>query len=88
MLNSLANHGILPHSGKDITSDDLVSALGSTLNVEESLALYLFNQALSTNSALNATTFSLSDLRTHNILEHDASLRLAAFFSTVGFNLG
>lgn len=75
MLNALANHGLLPHDGKDISSDVLVNALGTALNVEQSLALYLFQQAITTNSDANATTFSLTDLNNHNILEHDASLR-------------
>jgi len=36
MLNSLANHDFLPHDGRDITLDDTVHALHSSLNVNQS----------------------------------------------------
>jgi hypothetical protein len=75
MLNTLANHGFLPHSGQNITEEDTVSALYTALNVNQSLGVFLFHHAITTNPAPNATNFSLYDLRRHNILEHDASLR-------------
>lgn len=75
MLNSLANHGFLPHDGKDITQDDTISALSSALNVDSSLSIFLHSKAVTTNPTSGATTFSLDDLSNHNILEHDASLR-------------
>lgn len=77
MLNTLANHGYLPHDGKDITVNKTVDALGSALNFDAELAEYLFSFALTTNPTPNATTFSLNDLGNHNILEHDGSLRFA-----------
>lgn len=75
MLNSLANHGFLPHDGKDISQDVTISALSAALNVDQTLGKFLYDQAVTTNPTANATTFSLSDLSNHNILEHDASLR-------------
>lgn len=75
MLNTLANHGFLPHNGKDITEDQTVNALWTALNVNQSLGQFLFSAAITTNPTPNATTFSLDDLDRHNILEHDASLR-------------
>jgi hypothetical protein len=75
MLNSLANHGHLPHHGFNISKDDIVDTLSRVLNMEDKLAIYLYESALMTNPDTNATTFSLNDLNRHNILEHDASLR-------------
>lgn len=74
MLNTLANHGLLPHSGKDYTQDIIISVFDLILNVNETVASFSFQQALTTNPIANATTFSLDDLSNHNILEHDASL--------------
>ena len=75
MLNTLSNHGYLPHNGKDITVDDIVDTLGSVLNIDSELSTFLFEAALATNLAANASTFSLSHLGRHGILEHDGSLR-------------
>lgn len=75
MLNTLANHGLLPHNGKDISEEDIVDVLGNTLNVAESLAVALYKEAMTTVEDPSATTFSLSDLDRPGILEHDASLR-------------
>lgn len=75
MLNTLANHGYLPHNGQNITYNITRNALYSALNIAEDLAEYLFKEAITTNPEDNATEFSLHQLTTHNILEHDASLR-------------
>ena len=75
MLNTLANHAFLPRSGKDISLDTTVSALDQALNINANVSRNLFRFALTTNPEGNATgVFSLHDLGTHNILEHDASL--------------
>ncbi|KAK4244523.1 Chloroperoxidase [Corynascus novoguineensis] len=84
MLNTLTNHGFLPHDGKDITREQTQNALFEALNINKTLASFLFDFALTTNPKKNATTFSLNDLANHNILEHDASLsRTDAFFGNV-----
>lgn len=75
MLNTLANHGFLPHDGKDITREIAATALFDALNVNKTLAGFIFDFGLRTNPQPNATSFSLNDLARHNILEHDASLR-------------
>ncbi|KAL9067151.1 MAG: hypothetical protein Q9157_006893 [Trypethelium eluteriae] len=80
MLNTLANHGFLPHSGKGISAVDTVNALNSALNINQSLAQFLFDNAVTTNPAPNATTFSLENLDRHDILEHDASLSRADYY--------
>ncbi|KAK9784227.1 putative Heme haloperoxidase family profile domain-containing protein [Seiridium cardinale] len=80
MLNSLANHGFLPHDGKDISLNITISALAAALNVNETLSEFLHENAVTTNPVANATTFSLNDLSNHNILEHDGSLSRADFY--------
>jgi hypothetical protein len=79
MLNSLANHGFLPHSGKSITANRTVCALSAALNISQSLGQFLFDFAVSTNPVANSTTFDLDHLGRHNVLEHDASLSRADF---------
>ena len=75
MLNSLANHAFLPRSGKGISLNTTISALDQALNIHEDIARNLFGFALTTNPDGNTTgVFSLENLGTHNILEHDASL--------------
>ena len=78
MLNTLANHGFLPHDGKDLSENVTINALETVLNIDPVLGTFLFRKALTTNPVANATTFSLDDLSRHNILEHDASLRYAS----------
>ncbi|KAF6816178.1 hypothetical protein CPLU01_13923 [Colletotrichum plurivorum] len=75
MLNTLSNHGFLPHDGKNITLSKTIEALGTALNVDKDLATYLHREAITTNPIHNATFFDLDHLSRHNILEHDASLR-------------
>ncbi|GLB04920.1 hypothetical protein AtubIFM57258_010946 [Aspergillus tubingensis] len=81
MLNTLANHGYLPHNGKNITEQHTINALYNALGIEAELSKYLHQEAVTTNPTPNATTFSLNDLSRHDILEHDASLsRQDAYF--------
>jgi hypothetical protein len=75
MLNTLANHGFLPREGRDFTLPVVKNALRQALNVSEDISEMLFNFAITTNPAPNATTWGLDTLGNHNILEHDASLR-------------
>ncbi|KAI1767769.1 Cloroperoxidase [Hypoxylon sp. FL1150] len=81
ILNALANHGYLPHSGKAIDQNTTVNALAAALNIDPSFGVTLFQDALSTNPQANATTYDLDDLSRHNVAEHDGSLsRQDAFF--------
>jgi hypothetical protein len=75
MLNTLANHGYLPHDGKDISEEQTITVLGNVLNIDKEFATALFQNGVSANPEKNATTFSLSDLTRHNVVEHDASMR-------------
>lgn len=81
MLNTLANHGFLPHDGKNLTQELVTKGLGDGLNFAPAFTQIMFKQALPANPDYpNATTFNLDQLNRHNILEHDASLsRLDAY---------
>lgn len=85
MLNTLANHGYLPHDGKNLTLDIVINALDTALNIDAELSTFLHGEAVTTNPTPNATTFDLDHLSRHNILEHDASLRYE--FQTYSFLL-
>ena len=75
MLNTLANHGHLPRDGKGISKQIAIDALSSVLNWDISVVSDLWDFARPTNPDPYATSFDLSHLTTHNILEHDGSLR-------------
>ena len=75
MMNTLANHGFLPHDGQGLTKDVVVSGLTSGLNFDPTLAGIMFDKAVIANPEPNATFFTLDHLNRHNVLEHDASLR-------------
>jgi hypothetical protein len=80
MLNTLANHGFLPHDGRDFHLETTIAALQNGLNFDPQLSTFLHNQALTSNTEPNATTWSLETLRNHNILEHDASFTRADYY--------
>lgn len=75
MLNTLSNHGFLPHSGRNILKEATVNALFNALNVDEEFSTTLFLAAILTSPEPSSTTYSLNDLGRHNLQEHDASLR-------------
>lgn len=59
MMNTLANHGFLPHTGRNLTRDVIVGALKTALNFNETLGNVMFDQALVANPEPNATWFTL-----------------------------
>jgi hypothetical protein len=75
MLNTLANHGYLPRNGRDISKEMAIEVLDQVLNWDVTVVSDLYDFAQPTNPEPNATTINLKELTTHNILEHDASLR-------------
>ena len=75
MLNTLANHGYIPRDGKGINKNMAIDVLSSVLNWDVSVVSELYDFAQPTNPDPNATTIDLNHLTTHNILEHDGSLR-------------
>ncbi len=59
MMNTLANHGFLPHNGRNITQGVVVDAMASALNFNASLAVTMFQHALIASPEPNATSFTL-----------------------------
>lgn len=60
MMNTLANHGFLPHDGRNITKSNAVAALGNGINFNAELASLMWEQAIIANPEPNATYFTLS----------------------------
>lgn len=87
-LNSLANHGFLPHSGKGLTIPILIKALNDGMNVGADFATVIGGAGLlSVPVNLLATSFDLDNLDEHNFpIEHDASLSRADYYETNGDN--
>ncbi|GAB9474353.1 hypothetical protein Gpo141_00011483 [Globisporangium polare] len=65
-LNALANHGVLPRNGQNITKAVLREAIMGVYNLDNDAAQTLLN--------LVPDNFSLDYLGAHNVVEHDASL--------------
>lgn len=59
MMNTLANHGFLPHDGRNITKETTINALASALNFNTSLGALMFQMAIVANPEPNATFFTL-----------------------------
>jgi len=75
MLNVLANHNIIPYSGKDITKDQLKSAfemLGLSWLLRSTLVEGGFSKA-GHKLADGTVALNLADLQKHNLIEHDVS---------------
>lgn len=87
-LNSLANHGFLPHDGKGLTIPILIKGLQDGINVGPDFSTAIGAAGLLSvpNNPL-ATSFTLKDIRKHNFpIEHDASLSRADFNLNNGDN--
>ncbi|PVH95129.1 Cloroperoxidase [Periconia macrospinosa] len=79
LLNSLANHNIIPHNGKNLTVPMLVKALNETVNLSPEIATFTATSALSLAPDPSLGHFQLNDLDKHNAIEHDASLSRVDF---------
>lgn len=73
MLNTLANHGFLPHNGKEITKTQASNVFASILNIADDLFEAFWGGVRLVNGG--ADIFSLDQLNLHNSVEHDGSLR-------------
>ncbi|GIZ38755.1 hypothetical protein CKM354_000215900 [Cercospora kikuchii] len=73
-LNTLANHGFVPHDGRNITLDVLTKAFKDVLNIAPSLTQGAFSRAVPVNPMFNADFLDLDMLHVHNFIEHDGSL--------------
>ncbi|KAF6745974.1 Chloroperoxidase [Ephemerocybe angulata] len=74
-LNAMANHGILPRDGKNITFEELNRVCRTTYNFAPTFCYFVPNYAANMLGRNYKTdSFDLSDLDLHNGIEHDASL--------------
>lgn len=88
MVNSLANHGYLPHDGLNISLSDLIVAFTDAVNLDPAATVLVGQKALTTG---NNVTFDLDNLNKHggkaidlnmcasvnkstSVIEHDGSL--------------
>jgi len=74
-LNALANHGLIPRDGRNISFRELSAQIRSTYNVSPSFSVYIPRYiAKVLNRSYNTGRVDLSDIDVHNGIEHDASL--------------
>jgi len=75
MLNAMANHGILPHDGKNITFKELNVGIRHTFNFASSFCFFVPKFAADfLNRSYWNDRFDLAELSLHGAIEHDASL--------------
>jgi len=75
MLNAMANHGILPRDGRNITFRDLNTKVRETFNFAPTFCFFVPHYAADMlNRNYWTDKMDLSDLSAHNCIEHDASL--------------
>ncbi|PCH36879.1 chloroperoxidase-like protein [Wolfiporia cocos MD-104 SS10] len=74
-LNAMANHGILPRDGRNISFRQMNSAIRKMYNFSPTFCFYVPDYAARMlNKSYWTDTFDLEDLSAHNCIEHDASL--------------
>ena len=75
MLNALANHNILPHSGRGISFRTLNTVVRQSFNFAPSFCFFVPHFAADfLDRSYWSGTFDLEELSKHNAIEHDASL--------------
>ncbi|KAK3389404.1 Chloroperoxidase [Podospora didyma] len=81
-LNAMANHGYLPHSGKNIDIEAVRSGVAAAYNYESHVFDPAFEAAVNfkLTTTGNASTFNLADLAKHDTIEFDGSLSRNDFF--------
>ncbi|KAI0787008.1 Cloroperoxidase [Abortiporus biennis] len=74
-LNALANHGVLPRDGRNISFQQLNQTVRSSYNFSPTFCYFVAN-TIATILCKNywMDSFDLSDIDVHNGIEHDASL--------------
>ncbi|OSX56776.1 hypothetical protein POSPLADRAFT_1050466 [Postia placenta MAD-698-R-SB12] len=74
-LNALANHGLLPRSGRNISFRQMNAAIRSTFNFAPTFCFFVPSyMAGLLGKSYWTDTLDLSDISVHNGIEHDASL--------------
>lgn len=66
MVNTLANHGYLPHDGLNVSLADLITAFSEAVNLDPAATALVGGKALATSTTGNNLTFNLDDLDTHD----------------------
>lgn len=74
MLNSMSNHGWLPHDGKNIDLATIQTAFLTAMGFSTESFISITQQALALSTTGNSSTFNLHDLAHPNAIEHDGSL--------------
>ncbi|KAH7323476.1 Chloroperoxidase [Rhexocercosporidium sp. MPI-PUGE-AT-0058] len=74
MVNSLANHGLLPRDGLNISMVDLIVAFNESINLAPAATQLVGRKALLASTTGSNATFNLDDINTHGVIEHDGSL--------------
>ena len=74
MLNTLANHGMLPRDGKNLSAAVIADALKTHLNLQWDFWWVVAQTSIDTVVSSGAATMDLSDLKMHNGIQHDAAL--------------
>ncbi|KAJ7446557.1 Chloroperoxidase [Mycena latifolia] len=73
-LNALANHGILPHDGRNIKFTDMTRAVRTSFNFATTFCIFVPRYAADMlHKNYTTDTFDLAELSLHNGIEHDAS---------------
>jgi hypothetical protein len=70
-LNAMANHGILPHDGRNISTKEFATKIQQTFNTGWTFPTMVM---AAIKKQFSRDVFNLEDLCAHNIIEHDASL--------------
>lgn len=78
-MNSMANHHIIPHDGKNLTITLLAEALAGTFNLSPEMGTIVSAIGLNTAPDPSVGHFQLDHLNKHNAFEHDASLSRVDF---------
>ncbi|EIW61336.1 Cloroperoxidase [Trametes versicolor FP-101664 SS1] len=71
-LNALANHGYIPHDGRDLTAPQLSQAIQKVYGISRVFATILAYGGVARCGA--GGKLNLHDLAAHNLVEHDGSL--------------
>ncbi|KAK9760451.1 hypothetical protein K7432_015501, partial [Basidiobolus ranarum] len=75
MINAMANHGILPHDGKNISFRELGDKIRATYNFSPSFCFFVPKFAANfLHRSYWSGRFDLAELSLHNAIEHDGSL--------------
>jgi hypothetical protein len=75
MLNAMANHGILPHDGKNIAFTELNTKVRQTFNFAPSFCFFVPKFAADfLDRSYRSGRFDLAELSKHGAIEHDGSL--------------